>query len=390
MAIEEILTAAGASTAGNIAGSIFNKNINLDLMNQQMENEKELQRSAYALNEQAQQNQGSIMKHSLENAGLNPATATAQGAPSLQAGSAAGANSQLANIFTGVADLINAAKAPTEIEKATAEKELAEAGAKKATAEISAIQEQTKNVIQDTKKLAEETQGAKNINDVFKAQQNFMKDYGAAIFDGYRSILQTTKHWENLPYKTRSTIDSLADGYIELDIGSLEALNNIIDSQANLTERDKKTIHNVLDTIVDLRQLNNESVLKSYETMPHTQKRLLMAETNNFYEEAKKAKTEADLNKLDKWLKEHTSDEYLIEHGMSDELERRKYKELFNRILNLPFNIMENGAPAAIMGSAMQGTKRMELNSKTNAGDKPKIWTPDSKGSFTINGNTWR
>lgn len=358
MPLAEILTAAGASTAGNIAGSIFNKNINLDLMDKQMENEKELQRNAYALNQQALANQASIEKHSLENAGLNPATATAQGAPSLQAGSAAGANSQLASIFTGVADLINAAKAPTEIEKATAEKELAKAGTKKAEAETSAIVEQTKNVIQDTKKLAEETQGAKNVNDVFKAQQNFMKDYGASVFDGYRGILKNSKQWENLPYKTRSTIDSLADGYIELDIGSLEALNNIINSQANLTERDKKTIHNILDTIIDLRQLNNESVLKSYETMPHTQKKLLMAEINNFNEEAKKAKTEADLNKLNKWLGEHTSDEWLIEHGMKDEIERRKYKDLFNRILNMPFNVIENGAPAAIGGAILQGAKK--------------------------------
>lgn len=370
MALSEILAAAGAGAAGNIAGSAYNQHLNLEMMNQQMKNEKELQQNAYNLNQQAQSKQASIMVHGMENAGLNPAMANGAGAPSLQAGAAAGGNTTLANIFTGVADLINAAKAPTEIEKATAERELAEAEAGKSREETKTIQPTIENIKQQTSKLAEDTKSAKNMNDVFKAKQEFIRDVGAGIFDGYRANLQAAGQWEQLPYKTKDTIDALAEGYIDLDIGSLEALDHIIDTQGKLSERDAKALHNMLDSIITMRQIGNDKVMKSYEMLPRNQQVLMLAQTKEYMEMAKQAKTQADLNKLEKWLKEHTSDEFLIEHGMKEELQRRKWKEIFNRTLNLPFNMLEGGTPAAVGGAILKGGAQ-----KIKPQEHPQGWT---------------
>ena len=384
------LETAAITGIGNMLGAKINHYANMDLQQRQFDEQERLQQRAFQMNEQAVRNQAINMKLGMENAGLNPTGVNGAGAPAIQAGAAAGSTSALANIFTGVAEMIQAAKAPTEIEKMVAETGKTGAEEAKTKAETSAIPISIENMAASTSKLNEETRNIHNMNDILEARNDFIKDVGGSVFDGYRDTLKRSGQWEKMSTRTRNTINDLADGHIMLDIGSLEALDSIIDSQSNLSKRDSEVLHSMLDSIITNKQLNSEEIKNAMASMPKWQQNLMKAQITEFYAMANKAKTEADWNNTRNWLDQNTSDQWLIEHGMSGEIERKKYAELLNRILNLPFNVVEGASPAAIMGAAMRGNKLLEMNNRAPMPEKSRIVAPEAKGIYTINGGSWR
>lgn len=372
-----------AGLGGNLAGGAINTGMNAILQQRQFDEQEKLQRNAMKMNENAVFMQPQLQAMGMQNAGLNPAGVTGTGAPTIQSGAAAGSTSSMANIFTGIAEIIAAAKAPSEIAKTEAE-------AIKTTVEAATIPIHAEQMKAAIAKLTAETQNLTNINEVFEARNNFLSDYSQSIFTGYRDVLKGTGQFEKLSQRTKDTINKLADGEIELDIGQLEALDSIINSQKNLSAADAETLHSMMDAIITNRQMNTKSTMDAIADMPRWQQNLMKSEITEYYAMANKAKTEADWNKTREWLDQHTSDQWLIEHGMSNEIERKKYGELFNRVANLPFNVVENSAPALIMGASMRGTKAMELNSKKVTSEKPRIVLPESHGNFNIGGNSWK
>ena len=93
------LGAGFAAPLGNLAGNAANAYYNSALQNQQFENQMRLQDRAYYYNQNAVQQQARLQALGMQQAGLSPSGVAGTGAPSLQAGAAAGATSTMSNIF---------------------------------------------------------------------------------------------------------------------------------------------------------------------------------------------------------------------------------------------------------------------------------------------------
>lgn len=346
-----------AGVAGNLAGNYINYRFNRELQENQLENQIELQNRAFQHNQTAVSQQAQLQAIGMRNAGLSAAPVQGSGAPSLQGGAAAGGTSTMSNVFSGIADLIAAIKAPTEIEKAVAETELAKSGAEKQTAEAEQlIPAQVSHLLQGAEEAAQRVRAAKNANEMFEAHRDFVREFSPSIFDGYRGMLKQAGVYDNLPYRTRQTIDSLADGEVDIGPGELEGLNSIINSQANLSTRDRELFQNLVDTVTAMIQSTNKATMDALAKLPLNQQNLMRSQVAEYYAMAGQAKTQADLNKLNKWLEEHTSDQWLIEHGMSDEIERKKYTEVLNNVLKFTDPSTYTGVLGAAVGGKMIGS----------------------------------
>lgn len=347
---------AAIGFAGNVLGNQVNYQYNRQLQDAQMRNQIELQNRAFKHNQTAVSQQAQLQAIGMRNAGLSSAPVQGSGAPSLQSGAAAGGTSTMSNVFSGIADLIQAIKAPTEIEKAVAETELAKSGAEKQTAEAEQlIPAQVSHLLQGADEAAQRVRAAKNANEMFEAQRDFVKSVGPSIFDGYRGMLKSARVYDKLPYRTRQTIDSLADGEIDLGPGEIQGLNDIINSQANLSERDRQLFENLIGTVTAMRQATDQKTMDAYAKLPVNQQNLMRSQVAEYYAMAGQAKTQADLNKLNKWLEEHSSDLWLIENGMFDEIERKKYTEVLNNVLKFSDPQTYSGIIGGAVGGSMIG-----------------------------------
>lgn len=289
------------SMAGNLFGGILNYEMNKSFQERQFREQEKMQERAFQMNEQAVRNQAENMKLGLENAGLNPAIANGQGAPSVAAGTAASGSSQLSQIFSGLAELIAETKAPTEIEKTIAETGLIGKQEQKTEAETGLIgkqgqkteaetQEIFKNITKikaDAEKAIAETKNITNINTMFESEQKFLKEHSAGIFSGYIGQLKATDVWKNLPNKTKDTLESIAEGEMEIDTGAMNALTKIIDTQGNLSERDKQILQNTKQMIVDYKQITDKKVMEALKNMPIKDQEKLTQEVKKIKEEVK-------------------------------------------------------------------------------------------------------
>lgn len=372
---------------GNMAGGAFNTYMNGMLQERQFQEQEKLQRNAYKYNQMAVKEQAANQVYGMQNAGLNPAGVTGAGAPSIQAGAAAGSGTTIGNIFTGIAEIIAAAKAPSEIQRNQAE-------AIERSVETTKTPIQIAKMAEEMGLFAEQARSIKNENEFMEAHNRFLKEQAPKVFENYIAQMRASGVWNNLPQDTRETYEKLAmgaSGIEEYGMGLIRGINDVLRTHKGLSDADKAVLDNTKQMIIDFKQITDNKTMEAFASMPKWQQELMKSQITDFYAQARKAGTEANWNITKNWIDQHTNDQWLIEHGLTDEIERKKYGELLNRFLNLPFNLIENGAPAAIMGGAMRGTKIMELNSKTQVPEqKIKIHTPDSYGSFSIGGNTWR
>lgn len=97
-------------------------------------------------------------------------------------------------------------------------------------------------------------------------------------------------------------------------------------------------------------QITDDKIMGAIAALPLNQQNLMKSEIAEYYALAAQAKSQADLNRLNKWLDEHTSDQWLIEHGMSEEIERNKYIDLLNQVLHFP-SAVANSVPYALGGT---------------------------------------
>lgn len=345
------------AVVGNIAGNAVNYGFNSMLQDKQMRNQLELQRRAVRANADAVRNQARLQVEGMKAAGLNPAQVNGSGAPSVQSGAAAGATSSMTNVFSGLAELVTALKAPTEIEKMQAETALGQVEVEKTQAETEdLIPAQVSNLLSGAEETAQRVRAAKNANEMFEANRDFVRSVGPSIFDGYRGMLKQAGVYEKLPIRSRQTIDSLADGEIDIGPGEIQGLNDIVNSQANLSQRDRQLFENLIATMTAMKQATDKATMDAFAKLPVNQQNLMRAQVAEYYAMAGQAKTQADLNKLNEWLQSHGSDQWLIEHGMTDEIERKKYSEVLNNLLELTKPSTYTGIiPAAIIGRGLRG-----------------------------------
>ena len=304
------LETGAAAAGGQALGGVLNYAMNSQLQKQQFKEQEKLQERAFEMNQQAVQNQAANMAHGLENAGLNPADATGGlQAPTTQAGQASGANSQLAQIFSGISEMVEAIKAPTEIEKTAAETGLVGKQTDKIDDEVSKIRS-------EKQKLDADAINAQNLNEIYEKEKDFLTNHGSAIYDGYREQLKATKNWDKLPEKTRATIDAIAEGNTEIGIGELQGLQKIIDMQGNLSERDKQVLNNIKQMTIENAQMRDKKVMEAFEKMPESERNKLLQETKKIREEVKNLKESRKNMKSERLL--------MTKQGVKLESEARK------------------------------------------------------------------
>ena len=280
---------------GNIFGTALGLGANAIQQNMQLENQKELMNQQNIINRNNAAQAAQIQVHGQQNAGLNPAMAEGgiASAPQVSQGAAGMGSMGLTNVFDGIANIIQAAKAPSEIAQIEATTAKTGAETKNIKYDFTTLKpEQIKKMEQEITKLNEDIQTAKNINEIYQTKSDFIKNNGASIFSGWRDQLKATGNFNKLPEKTRETIDSLANGNTELDVGSLESLNEIIKTQTNLSEADKSVMQNLVGTTVAMKQLKDNNITSKLAKMSSTQFDKLINEINLINEKTTNQKLE--------------------------------------------------------------------------------------------------
>lgn len=272
------------SIAGNIGGAMLGQYMANKQMDKQLANQKELQRQAFELNQQAVKQQAQNEVVGLKNAGLNPALADGSGAPSVPAGSASVGNvPTLGNIFEGVAEIVQAAKMPTDI----ANTEANTANTKTNTA---ATQQQIdffvpkvlEKMDKDIESLVQSIRGSKNLNDAFEAQDKFLRDQGKVIFDRMRTQLQEKGMYDSLAPDTQKTLDDLAEGSISVGQGEYDALIKAIDVQSKLSDADRRLIDNAFANNLTSRQFMDKGVMNALTKAPQDLRNKLYKEIDHY------------------------------------------------------------------------------------------------------------
>ena len=246
----DILTGLAISAGGNVAGALANGGLNYLLQENQFEHQKQLQDRAARRNAQAVAEQAQLQKLGMENAGLSPAPVQGTGAPSLQAGAAAGAASQMANIFSGLAELVQAIKAPTEIEKSVAETGLAGAQATKLGTEIEQYRDYNDFMQKQGPSLFEEKKAA--------LEQAIVREW--TDDDG---VKHTESLWDFLDDKTKSTWQKIIDGEIPFTVGRFKSMMDDVEAQAKLAEADDRMVTTTTHLGILLEKLQDPKALRA-------------------------------------------------------------------------------------------------------------------------------
>lgn len=135
------------TAAGNMAGTTLEMAANQYGANNQLQNQKEINRQAFELNQRALMMSPKANIAGAEQAGINPVTMAGNfsaTAPTQSGGAASAATVGLSNIFAGLSEVVAAQKAPSEI--------------KKTETETKTIQQQKELIKQQVLKTQTETQ----------------------------------------------------------------------------------------------------------------------------------------------------------------------------------------------------------------------------------------
>lgn len=242
---------------GNIAGNGVNYLFNSALQNQQFKNQQALQKSAFRMNQKAVQQQARLQAIGMQQAGMSPAGVNGAGAPSLQSGAAAGATSGMSNIFSGLAEIIAAAKLPSDLSKVDSEVLLNKANAGKAGEEAEQIQ---------------------HANADWTSYNDFMKKHGPQIFAKEKEALENAvvrewtdddgvKHtetlWDFLPQETQSTYQKIIDGEIPMTSGNFKAISDDVEMQAKLTEAQARKVAAATHAGILVEKLQDPKALRA-------------------------------------------------------------------------------------------------------------------------------
>lgn len=107
-----------------------------------------------------------------------------------------------------------------------------------------------------------------NLNEQYADRNNMVKITGPAMMDKWRASLQEKGLWDKVLPKTRETIDSIANGELDLSVGGLAALSDIIKAQTDMSDADRKFVENGLRSAVIYGQLSNQKVIDAMSKQP--------------------------------------------------------------------------------------------------------------------------
>lgn len=238
------------------------------------------------------------------NGGTSPAPTVSQG------------NADMAQTFPlNVSDFL--ALAQLEKTKAETENTKADTNVKKNQAPNVAADTDLKiaqKLYQDasTEVQNQKAQEISNLNEQYADRNNMVKTTGPAMMDKWRVSLQENGLWDKVLPKTRETIDSIADGELDLSVGGLAALSDIIKTQTDMSDADRKFVENGLRSAVVYGQLSDSAVLNAMSKQPFYESELkrvgkdkiladidkVRAEIKKIVADTSKIKTETDYQKM--------------------------------------------------------------------------------------------
>lgn len=261
MAVDPLLGGLAISAGTSVFNNLLSQKNASDSYNR----EKKLMDKQHQMNVADTVNAHTYNVEGMRMAGLNPALG--QGAtpavPATTKGSA-----DMAQAFPmNPADVMTAAqidniKADTNIKKAQVPN--VEADTKLKFAEILFRGASTEKVRAETKNI-------ENINEQYNDQNESLTSYGKAMAERW----QASPWYANLSPDTKDTIDALAAGEIPLTVGAMTALERVINSQANLSDADRKLVKNSFDNAVTEAMFNDEDVMKAIALEPSDKRKLL-------------------------------------------------------------------------------------------------------------------
>lgn len=349
--------AAAAAAGGSILSAKLSHYSNADLQSRQFAEQEKLQERANEANSAAVRNQAPLQVTGMQQAGLNPASVTGAGAPAVSSGTASGAASQLGSVFDGLSQLVQAIKQPSETEKVFAETGLVRANTEKVEAETAQVHQQV-NVVTpkslskmdaDIAKLHQDIRSAKNVNDMFDSQRNFLKEHSKSVFAAFIQKLQDSKMYDSLSDDTKDTLSKLASGELIVDQGAYDALIKTIDAQTKISDADKKLIDNAFANNLTVRQFMDSGVMDALTKFPEDTRKELYKRIEKYSKEIegitqdiKTAKTQASLNKALERL--HTFNresaelndvKWLAKQGRIDDVDVRTSEQSLNNLYEL-------------------------------------------------------
>lgn len=138
----------------------------------------------------------------------------------------------------------------------------------------------------------QKAQEIRNINEQYADRNNMVKTAGPAMMDKWRSSLQEKGLWDKVLPKTRETIDSIANGELDLSVGGLAALSDIIKTQTDMSDADRKFVENGLRSAVVYGQLSDSSVLNAMSKQPFYESELKRVGIDKINADIDKVRTE--------------------------------------------------------------------------------------------------
>lgn len=131
-----------------------------------------------------------------------------------------------------------------------------------------------------------------NLNEQYADRNNMVKTAGPAMMDKWRSSLQEKGLWDKVLPKTRETIDAIANGDLDMSVGGLAALFDIIKTQTDMSDADRKFIENGLRSAVVYGQLSDSAVLNAMSKQPFYESELKRVGIDKINADIDKVRTE--------------------------------------------------------------------------------------------------
>lgn len=251
-----------------------------------------------------------VQVHGLRMAGFNPAMMNGAGtqvAPTVSQGNADMAqtipfNAQDALAMAQIANL-EAQKENTEAntKKTEAETEIIPTEGEKNVAQTLLYGKQAELTEEEKKKVQEEAQKIANENKTYSDQNEQLKRLGVVMA---KDMIES-EWYQRLPYQLKGVIESMASGQYDLSIGTIEAIDRMIQTQGNIDERGKNSFVNAVLADVAKKQLVDDDVLYAISHMP---------EADYDLKQNQASKTLREINKVQKETEKIVSD--IVRNGV--------------------------------------------------------------------------
>ncbi len=348
-----MLAAGAAGLAAGVGIQMMNNAFADKAAERSFANQRILMNEQYRMNRENLYENAQLQAQGARMAGFNPAMFMNGGmspAPTVSQGNAdmaqrfpmdVGSMLSVAQLLKTEADIENV-KADTNIKKNQAPNVLADTNLKVAQK----LYQEASTEVQKQK-----AQEIRNINQQYADRNNMLKTVGPAMMDQLRTGLQEKGLWDKILPKTRETIADLADGNYELSVGSLVALGDVIKSQNDLSDADRKLVENGLRSAVIYGQLSDKNVLDAMAKEPWYEAELKRVGKDKMLADIEKVRNEvlkivAETSKVNKEVNYQEMVNKAFEHGDLDYLRGQgKWGEILEK---LAVETLKESAPGAV------------------------------------------